>query len=164
MGKIKGELLQAIVTELFKQNKVKYDTRQIGELAGLTLEEIDQVAGEEPKAAPDQGTPPSTEPGKPKDVGRQIVARLEPQVVKAFRKGTFGNEFTPSLSHHSQMEDAIRDSGYSDAHARASEFFDRMESWLNVTMELGTDEFEDSGRVMRHLSGAVDANLQQVLS
>jgi hypothetical protein len=164
MGKIKGELLQAIVTELFKQNKVKYDTRQIGELAGLTLEEIDQVAGEEPNAAPDQGTPPSTEPGKPKDVGRQIVARLEPQVVKAFRKGTFGNEFTPSLSHHSQMEDAIRDSGYSDAHARASEFFDRMESWLNVTMELGTDEFEDSGRFMRHLSGAVDANLQQVLS
>lgn len=165
MGKISAELLQAIITELFQKDAVKYNAREIGEMAGLTLEQVEEVTGEEQEPAAPTPREPERVDGEPADVAKQIVARLEPQVAKAFRSGTFGNEFEPELSHRRQMEEAIRNSGTPEAHARTGEFYDRMGSWLETTSSLGADEFDNSSaKFMRFLNAALESNLKQVMS
>lgn len=164
MGKITSELLQAIITQLFKSGAVKYDARQIGEMAGLTLEELDQVSPQEP--APDQNspdpTPDTSDNSAPNTVATLIKERLERQVTKAFRAGNFDN-FSASLGFRRQMEEAIRRGGYTEAHVRAGEFYDRMESWLGMTCDLGAAEFRDSVQFVRLLNVAIDSNLSQAL-
>lgn len=169
MGKVKAELLQAIVTELLQAGKAKVDVREIGELAGMTMEEIDEVTAEQGQPetpAPEEPAPPADgSPGsEARSTGREIAARLEQQVIKAFRNDSFGNDFSPSLGYRRQFIEALKIEGFvSDAQSRADEFYDHLSTWLTDMLDLGRAEFNDATQFMRLFRAMMDNQIERAL-
>lgn len=152
MGKVSQELLQAVMTELTKEGKVKYSVAELGEQIGMTVEEVQIVTGQDPNAAP------ATDPAKKKDAkpaqsvyetGDAISQRISQQVAKAYRDGTFGATFSPSLGYRRQFEENLRAEDVSDAAAVAADFYDDMDRWLKNTVSLGPEEFRGPDQFMR---------------
>lgn len=170
MGKMEDQLLQAIVTELMRTGKAKPDVREIGEMAGMTLEEINEVTGTEETEPPtpdeEGGDPPQrtgTGDGEAaRDTARMIVTRVEKQTAKAFREGTFGNNFSPEMGYRRQFEEALKEDGFNEAHARAESFYNAVNAWLATAVNLGADEFGDSDRFIRIFNSVIESTLGQV--
>lgn len=121
LGDDRIEMVRAVLQQLFANNTARPDLEELGRIAGLTLHEVKEVSkSEDPESQPPTGT--GTDPnGKETQAQRTIssmVERLRPQIDKAFRDGTVGDGFAPSLGFERQFEDALRAEGRdSIAHA-----------------------------------------------
>jgi hypothetical protein len=164
LGKIKAELLQAVVTSMMQKGGIKPNVQELGELAGLTFEEVEELTGEpeeDPVEDPegDEGgsggdaggdSPPAqTQPARQgagrranaHATGRDIASRITQQVRKAFATDTFGGTFTPSMGYRRRMEEALRADGLTNATSACADLYERMDGWLNKMIALGKDEF-----------------------
>lgn len=172
MGKENGPIIQAIMNELVRNNQVRPDLQELGQIIGLSLTEIKNVAPDplgEP--VPDTGpkVPPSgpgtTPPAKttkdtrvrarpaakkgPRSVGqprattRQISNRIQAQVDKAWRDGTFGTSFTPNLGYRRRFEESLVAEGFerSEAMELTELFYNKVQGWMEETIKLGMAEF-----------------------
>jgi len=139
MGKENVDTIRAMINELMKQGKVKPDIDELGQAAGMTLIEIDEVVGPDPnnpkdsrvsRTRPDKTTPKSV--GDPAATGGDITARVQGQVEKAFREGKYNKDFKPSLGYHKQMHQALTQSGFAsgDATECIDKFYGAMDRWL----------------------------------
>lgn len=146
MGKDQTQIVQAIMNELIRNNRVMPDLDELGMIAGLSLTEIKNVTAEpDPSgnadptaqqvgvAGPDKaGATPTPDSrtarsrpgangprgvGQPRATARQISARIAQQVTNAFQKETFGKTFTPSLGYRRRFEESLKAEGHSDGSA-----------------------------------------------
>jgi hypothetical protein len=167
LGKENMETIRAVLTELFRGGKLKADPFELGQIAGLTLTEIQEVTEPpaDPKVDPRTGRQKNKTKGvgvgRPKATGKDITAGISAQVTRAYREGTFGAGYVPSLGHRQRMEESLRLEGYSDAEARTAELYRRVGAWLADTVALGRDEFSEPADFMglfeRVLEAEVDA-------
>jgi hypothetical protein len=164
MGKVKAELLQAVVTELMTKDKIKPNIRELGEMSGLTFEEIRVVTSpddpDEPK--PNEDDDEDTSGGQASDTARNIMGRIEGQVAKAFREGTFGATFTPRMGYRRQFLEALRTDGHTNAETLTEKFYMRMQGWLDSVIALGQDEFRDAEQFMRLFKTTLDNEIERI--
>ena len=163
MGKVSKELLQSIIVELMTSGSAKPDIRQIGEMAGLTFKEIQQVVGDDP----DVEEEPEPEEEKPdgqsvKKTAAQIKSRIASQTRKAYREGTFGNSFSPKLGYRRQFQESVRASGKSDAEHITNELYARVEQWLTRVVALGPDEFSSADQFNRVFETMLDNEVERI--
>ena len=178
MGKENTETMRAVVTELIRNGGAKPDIQQLSSIIGLSMEEVEQltgdpvvpsdpfaVPGEDDEVEPDNApktdkrtgrTRPEQRRTKPRGVGeprataKGIEARIATQVEAAFRKGTFGAGFAPSLGFRKRMEESIRAEGADThtAHTMTEALYARMDAWTAEVAALGTDEFSQPEEFM----------------
>ena len=160
MGKTHSELLQAVLTELLKGGKIKFDTRELGEMTGLSIKEVNEVtATQEPPPAEEDPNPDA--PDQTAEIRRLITERVKTQVHKAFRNQTFGtNEFTVQMGYKRQLSDALKKKGLTKTGDRVDDLYDMMDNWLDRTTAYGVEEYETPENYMRlfesKLSGAIE--------
>jgi hypothetical protein len=161
MGKANTDLLNTIVQALISNGSYKPDIRQIGEMTGLTFEQVQEVQGTQNQP------PPEKEPNKNAknmvdEIRNLIVERVKSQVVKAFGNGTFGdaNEFQPKMGYKRQLLAALRTRGVDKPELRVDDLYSDMDGWLKTSTSLGKHEFQTPENYMgffeRRLERAFD--------
>lgn len=180
LGDDKSEMVVSLLQQLVAGGTAKPDLEELGNIAGLTLTEVKEVTAVDPGQDPNQqdGKPedknadPKSKDGKGKGSdgkggdsgsggsggskasGRAAEAmyeRLEAQFTKAFREGTFGNGFVPSVGFRRQFEDGLRAEGVTPE--RAARTYAVAEAIVADAAALGSDAFatpEDVMRVVKH--------------
>lgn len=154
LGNQNAELIRALLTELVKSGKVKPDVVELGEMAGMTFEEIAQTI-EEPTEDPDEqdddrvGRPDRREDGdttadpgfgRAKDIASEILARVAPQITKGFQKATFGSGFTVNMGFKKRMDQILTDTG---SDVSADEMYSRMDNWFADAVSVGPDAYKN---------------------
>lgn len=159
LGNQNAELMRALVTELTRQGSIKPDIRELGEMAGMSFEEIEQTIAEptDPEVdtrigrdeRPDSEGPPGTD--KARATEREITARVGPQVRNAFASGNFGPDLKINMGYKKRMAEALA------SDALANELYTRMDRWLAdaVTVEYSSPE-EFLGYFERTLENELD--------
>lgn len=149
MGKTSVELLQAILTELLKGGKVKFDTRELGEMTGLSLKEIETVT-DTPEPPPAEEEPNPEEKDQTAEIKRLIIKRVRQQVEKAWRNEIFGDdEFVVKMGYKRQLSEAMKRSGLTKTGERVDDLYDMMDNWLYRTTGYGIAEYETPDDYMR---------------
>lgn len=104
--------------------------------------------------------------GEPRATARGIEARISSQVEAAYRKGTFGPSFTPSLGFRKQMEESFVKEGADagTAHELTDALYSRMEAWTAEVAALGTDVFETPHDFMTVFTQALEEEVTGLAS
>lgn len=169
MGKENVEILRAIVAALMSGGKIKPDIVELGEAIGMTLTEIREVTKDPEQEQAPQGD--DTEPrrsgprgtGEPRATGREISARVQAQVDKAFRNNTFGEGFKPSLGYHRRFIQSLVTEGVAGDKAESitNELYARTERWLEDAVGIGQEMYSSPRDFMamfdRFLDREIDA-------
>lgn len=160
MGKTSGELLQAIITHLLTSGAAAVDLREIGEMAGLTFKEIEQVQ-DEPEPPPAEEEPNPEEEDQTNEVKRLISKRVRAQVEKAFRNETFGEMgFVVQMGYKRQLSEAMKKQGLQKTGDRVDDMYDMLDNWLGRTSALGPEEYENADNYMRLFDDKLDQALK----
>lgn len=176
MGKESVETLRAVVVELMKAGRAKPDLDELGQALGMTLTEIKQVITDEddPNADPtddrqrverDRGSDGPRGVGEPRATGREIAARIQAQVEKAFKENKFGPGFTPTPGYRKRFEQSLVAEGATAQRAEVLTlgFYERLESWFQTTVELGADEYAGPSDYMALFNRKLDRELDLLL-
>lgn len=124
LGDEKMQLVITLLQALIAAGKAQPNIEQLGEIAGLTVEEVQEVTSENPETDPSTG---DSTGGNPDDSGSgrqnsstqagrraaeeilyKMAARAQTQYSNARREGK--NEFAPDFGHHRQLEVALNGS------------------------------------------------------
>lgn len=160
MGKTSNELLQAIISELLKGGKIKFDARELGEMVGLSVEEISEVTDEK-EPLPKEEEPNPEEKDQTAEIKRLITKRVRAQVEKAFRNNTFGsNDFKPMMGYKRQLAEAMKKSGLEKTGDRVDDLYDLMDNWIARSTSLGMDEYETSDGYMNLFDSKFESSLE----
>lgn len=188
LGDEKSEMVVSLLQQLVAAGAAKVDLVQLGEIAGLTLEEVKEVTapdGQDPnqqdpnKQDPNKNTDTKSKDGSGKSSDGKggssgsgssggskasrraleaMYERLRAQFTKAFREGTFGNGFEPSLGFQRQFEDGLRSEGVTPevaAHAYA-----RSVAFVADVAALGAASFPSVEDVMNVVEHGLDAAVE----
>ena len=173
LGDDKFELVKSILQMLISKDKIAFDLEQLGMVAGLTLEEVKEVTSreEDPDAGAngEQDSDPEAQSarrgsgsggsGKSSEssaaVAKAIYARLESQIGKARRDGTFGDSYIPDPGYRRRFEDALRSEGMSEASARGT--YDRVVTYLVDAIGPGAGSYVNAEHAMLTVKRGVDA-------
>lgn len=169
-GVTQADLIKELLTALVQQNKIKVDVRELGEMTGMTLEEVDATLA----PTPDSTTPaPGTGSGdgqqqsgaatEARATAKEIVARVRPQVEKAFREGTFGADLQLNMGFKNKFEKTLEAYGVSFPNATANEFYGRMDNWIQDAIALGSDEFSTPDSFMDLFTKVIDNEVSEVV-
>jgi hypothetical protein len=180
MGNTNSELMASLVTALVNGNQATVDLEELGTHVGMTLKEVRDTA--KPPAKPgddDAGDDPAQE--DPEDDGggtarvkvrrrspsaravvKEIVARVRPQVENAERNGIFDKNLDISMGYKRRMETALEEDGVSEAFASTHEMYERLDNWINLILEHGSEVGADGflNMLESKLESEVDSALQ----
>lgn len=184
MGKDNVDTLRTVLQTLMTQGRVDVDVVELGQATGMTLKEIAQVTAPQP-GAPPTGTPPTGTTGSgtkkdtrvrtrtstpsgvgdPATTGGNVTARIQSQVEKAFRNGTYGEGFKPTLGYHRQLRESLTRAGYNaeESASRSNEFFGKMDRWLDDVIPAGTDVYSTCDEFMGAFERMLDQSLEQAV-
>lgn len=166
LGDDKSDFVKAVLQVLLASGKAMPDLKELGEIAGLTINEVDEVLDNEktePKSKPNAGEDNNeSEDEKSGEQGgnsnnsshaiiEAIYRRVSSQVVKAFRDGTFGNGFVPDIGYAQKLTDALRNEGVNSGDAAAT--YAIMDAWVK---DLATAPFSSADE----LNGIIKAGLE----
>lgn len=124
----------------------------------LGVEDPNADPGADPSVAPSKDTRVRIrdDRNKPKDsprsadapgkAGKQISARIRGQVENAFRRGTFGVSFAPSLGYRRLFEQSLIAEGASKdkAHELTEAMYEKIEDWMREVISIGPDVFANN--------------------
>lgn len=169
LGNQNAELIRSLLTELVKSGKLKPDTTELGEMAGMTFTEIagtvEDPAATDPNADPRQGRPDratdgdtTQDPGfmRAKDVALEIVTRTRPQVTKAFKAKTFNSGFTVNMGFKKRMDQVLTETG---SDVSAEELYTRMDRWIEDVAAIGLDNYQNPDEFMQLFTKVLDNEL-----
>jgi hypothetical protein len=114
------------------------------------------------RAERDRGKSKPRGVGEPRATGREISNRIREQAIKAFREGTFGKSFVPSMGFRRRFEQSLHSEGWAtdEAASATAEFYERVDRFLRTAVELGPDEYagvqDFMSLVDRHLESEVE--------
>lgn len=168
LGDDKMDLVKAILQALLSKGTVKPNLAELSDIAGLSLEEAEVLVGtketqskgeNEPSddsdeesddsAGSNEGTTASS-----REVAESIFTRLEGQVRKAYRDGTFGNGFVPDLGYRKQLEAALRVDGLSPD--RAMSIHTELTFWVGDLASCGVSAFSSPNEIMPILKTGIN--------
>jgi hypothetical protein len=159
LGDDRIEMVKAVLQQILANKTAKPDLEELGKIAGLTLQEVKEVTeDEDPESKPParEGTDPTGQETQARRTIGSMVERLRPQVEKAFRDGTLGDSFAPSLGFERQFEEALRAEGR-DAVAQAT--YGQMHRLVVTLGREGKVLFKSSDEMMAALRRGLDAVL-----
>jgi hypothetical protein len=139
MGDDRKDVVMALLQALMGGGTVKPDLDQLGDIAGLTFDEVKIIT--QPNGNPDNPaptkTPAKTSPTKTpstkknsRAVVAEIATRTAAQFNKFVREGADGAVFEPSFGHERQLEVALGQDGATDPARIVSEVFRVGKVWM----------------------------------
>jgi hypothetical protein len=172
LGNENVELVRSLATELVRSGKAEPDLNELGQMAGLSFKEIQQLV--DPAATPatdprtgrqnpaqDKGTGPKGT-GDSKTTGKKITARIRPQVESAFRNNKFKDGLQLTMGHQRQFEASMELDGFTNAFELTREFYARMDRWLAEVVRHG-DEI-DPNMFMIMFEGRIESEIDRLAS
>ena len=161
MGKANTDLLNTIIQAGITKGSYKVDVRELGEMTGLTIEEV-EVVTDTPTPAPAEKATDPAKPGAVAEIRNLIVERVQAQVVKSFSRNTFGDpdEFVIKMGYKRQLADALHRMGLSDAGTRADDIYEVMDRWIRTTGALGKAEFPTPESYIGFFQATLDKTIE----
>lgn len=164
MGNSNTELIKAVLVELIKKDGAKVDLNELGELAGLTLKEVQALTAPDPADAPDGGADPANDPtssvdgasGNPRDTAKAMRERIGQQVSKAYARGS---KVVITPGYRKRMENAFHSQGLPVT--KVDTFFDQIDMFQR---ELSDVQFSSGDEYMGVFGSLFDNALDGVLS
>lgn len=176
-GKQDPETLRAVVTALITGGAASVDLNELGTALGLSLKEVKQITapipepgGPSPKdsrAGRVRNDPKSSGPrgvGKTRATAKAVNSRIAAQVQKAFRDGTFGPGFRPTLGYRRQFEDALVEEGDGDAAKQAGELYGRVQHWMNEAIEIGPSAWAGPDEFMGAFERVLESEIEPLVA
>lgn len=182
LGSNNTEMVRALIQELIRGNKAKPDLNELGQMAGLTLEEVketlapppepgdldpnadkDNPGGKEtdPRIARSNPPPKKTKPVANSkalgDVVGSIKERVRPQIENAIATGKLGPDLNISLGFKKQFAASFEEGG----RGVADSFYSFADAWAADVLVL---DFESSDEFMRLFDRVVNDRLGEYLS
>jgi hypothetical protein len=160
MGNENSQLIQTVIQALLNSGKAGVDLEQLGNLAGLTLNEVKEVTKPSPQPAGDPNADPNNpapDPNNPaptpdpSTTANAIKSRVAAQVMASFRAGDFGPGTKFDMGYGKKMREALGDNG-------ADRFFSTME---RLTGELTQVPFDTPGEFMTVFGNMLDLQLKE---
>lgn len=169
LGNQNAELLRAIITELVRGNKVKPDIRELGEMAGMSFEEIAATVSDDPDSTdpddPDDddriGRPERAKSDGPKgtdkarDTAVEITARVGKQVKNAFTSKIL-NQSVINMGYKKRMSENIGP----DA---ADRLYRRMDSWLGDAVAIDQQLYKTPEVFMGYFSKVLESEIESAV-
>jgi hypothetical protein len=142
LGTVQQETLRAIVVELARNGSIKFDTTELGQAVGLTLEEVETVT------APTDGTPTDPRVDRQREgdptVADSITQRVSAQVTRAYDRNSFDSTFVPDLGFGKALRMAFAKEDVRDPDAAASAYTQRVTTAIGDIATLGKNYFPDA--------------------
>jgi hypothetical protein len=161
MGQQNQELVKEMSTAVVAAGKAKPDYTQLGDMAGLTLTEVQELT-----APPDQpvDTPPADKPASTArlavdEVVDQLQDRVRLQVNRAFN-GKGLRDLNISWGFQSKLEVALKDAGFAYPDKHVKDFYQAMETWADDIID--ADRFSNAKAFMRAFRGMADYLLDEL--
>jgi hypothetical protein len=180
LGNTSSEVLQAMLVALIQHDKAVPDLEQLGKMTGMTLKQVRQTTkpppapGQQDPAGPSPDPAAPTEPAGPKTGNRdvtevyattqEILARVRPQVERAFREHTFGADTRLSMGYKRKFEKALEVADIENAVTAANQFYRTLDHWLNDVVALGESEFTGPDTFMAMFSRVVEIELERIVN
>jgi hypothetical protein len=151
LGDDKMDLVKVMLQQMLSNNTVKPDLTELGDIAGMTFEEVQEVTAPDAPPATDPSTedPSSGDPsseggsGSASQSSRRIAEamheRLVAQITRAERDGTLGSGFAPDLGYRKQFVSALVDEGAGRVRAEAA--YDRAAGYVGDVIGAGASAF-----------------------
>lgn len=99
----------------------------------------------------------------PRQTTKQMAERVQQQVRKAYKDGTFDQGFTCSLGFGKQLRDGFESVGYADADAAATGFADEASAGIADMAGLGTSEYTTPESFIEDVDKLLDAVIDKYL-
>lgn len=174
LGKDNPETIRAMITQMISQGMAKPSVDDMGTALGMKIEEIRQV--EQPPGAPTTDTRPRNERdrsggsgprrvGEPLATGKQIAARINEQLTKAFKDKNFGSQTPMSMGYRKRMTESFVSEGWlnEDAMKDVETLYSRMDSWLDTIKSCG-DEFKQPEEVLSMFNRKLETEIESLAS
>jgi hypothetical protein len=156
LGNIDSQVLQSVLTALIQNQMGKPDLKELGQMVGMTLEEVQQTVAPPPAPAPatdpaegDPNNAPAGDGAKKNRsgltevtaTGKEIANRVRGQVEAAFRENRFGKDLQINMGYKRKFERALDAHGVRDAIGLTNRLYSRMDNWCADVTALGESEF-----------------------
>lgn len=162
MGNTSGEMLSSLLTTLVNKGGAKVDIKELGQMVGMTLSEVEQtVAAPGAPADPNAPTPdPNASPPAPttgnarlpmplvSNTVEEIVDRVRGQIEAAFREDRFNSDLQVNMGYKRKFERALSADGSSAPVIFTDLLYKNMDNWLQDTVALGSTEFSSPDSFM----------------
>lgn len=171
MGDQRNDLVNNVIAAMVSKGSVKFDYEQLGEIAGLSLEEV-KVLTEEPGFDNGGGDPSKTSPETDGGTGtneenragvHRVAAslreRIAKQVTNAFRKNNL-EEVKFSLGFERQFEAALEKVAGDKAFILTRNFYGSLEAYLYSLVDMG---YSSSESFMRAVDGGIEYQTQNMM-
>lgn len=169
MGNTDNALIKELLVALVRAGKTGVDLDELGKLAGLSLKEIRETV--EPPAEPgredaeeDNGDEDEANLAAARATAKEIVARVQPQVERAFREHRFGSDFRVNMGFKNRMQKAFESEGVTNAANLTDHLYGRMDNWLDDIVSLGQDEFSGPESFMALFQKVLDVELHSLVN
>jgi hypothetical protein len=159
LGDDKMDMVKTLLQQMLAKGTVAPDLAELGDIAGLTLKEAEEVTQSDPSPAPDPSAedPSSQDPaggtgasgsGGETENARRVAAsmhgRVAAQIARADRDGTLGAGFSVDLGYRKQfISSLMAEKGIDRAAADAA--YARAEAYVADVISSGTDGFGSVG-------------------
>jgi len=171
LGVENGELVRDIINIMLNAGMIKMDVRELGEMAGLTLEQTDVLTV--PQPAPSTGAPGEKKPsGTPKrgdspsknmtDLTEKIYNRVYRQARTCLERNGNLEGFDPEMGFSRQFEDSLVAEGFQDASRRTTAFYGQVEHFTDALVE--TEIYDETDRFMQTFRVGLDMALEGALN
>ena len=158
--------------QLVAKDEVRPDIKELGQAAGMTLNEIertvnpdggDTTGGTPGPTAPDGGGKGGDKPatGNAKAVQKEIVNRVRPQIQNAFKDGSFA-QVKPTMGFKRRLEKVLESQNRYDPIGRVTRMYDYMDTWFADMISLGTEEFGSAADFMNMFETVLDAQINEL--
>jgi hypothetical protein len=138
LGAESADTIRAIVTALIGNGSIKPDITELGEMAGLTLTEVEQVTADpaDPAADPKQDPADRRRSGprgtdEPRATAKDVAARVKKQAERAFKLGDFDADFTPKLGYERKFAESLSAAGLDNPDGLQQQLYSELSAWTN---------------------------------
>lgn len=168
-----AQLLEMILQALIGKDKIKFDVEQLGEMAGMTISEIQQTTAPQtqdpvPASDPKSGkpvvnpAPPSNDILSARDIQAAITTRTIGQVENAFREDRFGPDLRLNFGFKRRMEEAFTSQGIMNSVQTTNRLYAKMDNWARDITGLGTDYIKNSEEFKVRFTQMLDSEISRV--
>jgi hypothetical protein len=169
LGNQNAELLRALVTELTRQGSIKPDIRELGEMAGMSFEEIDATVSEDPDSTGGDDVPVDDRIGRPeraksdgpagpdkaRDTAVEITARVAAQVKNAFASKNL-NSAVINMGYKKRMAECV-------GVEAADRIYGRMDAWLEDAVTIDQKLYKSPENFMGYFTKVLDAEIESAV-
>lgn len=175
LGNQNSEVIRTIINSLVSSGSVKPDIQELGEIAGLTLTEVDELTTdpEDPNAPdglggvvdddrPRGGGSSEGPPGvdEPRATTKEITARVARQAERAFKRRE-QLEWIPDLGYSARLARELYDSGVDNPESAVQSVYRNVQIWSREVLEASV--FDKHTQFMEYFDRVLGNELERVL-